>query len=38
MGRAKRGIAKFTVGCWWNGQVVCETEMLCAVRKKDRAA
>ena len=38
MGRSRRGIAKFTGRVLVDGQVVCETEMLCAVRKKDEAA
>ena len=38
MGRAKRGIGKFTARALVGGQVVCETEMMCAVRKKDEAA
>ena len=37
MGRAKRGIAKFTARALVDGQVVCETEMICAVRKSNEA-
>jgi 3-hydroxyacyl-[acyl-carrier-protein] dehydratase len=33
MGRVKRGIGKFTARALVDGQVVCETEMMCAVRK-----
>ena len=38
MGRAKRGIGKFTARALVGGQVVCETEMMCAVRKANEAA
>ncbi len=38
IGRAKRGIAKFTARALVDGQVVCETEMICAVRKPNEAA
>jgi 3-hydroxyacyl-[acyl-carrier-protein] dehydratase len=38
MGRAKRGIAKFTARALVDGQIVCETEMICAVRKPNEAA
>jgi 3-hydroxyacyl-[acyl-carrier-protein] dehydratase len=37
MGRAKRGIGKFTARALVDGQVVCETEMICAVRKASEA-
>ena len=37
MGRVKRGIGKFTARAWVDGQVVCETEMMCAVRKSNEA-
>jgi 3-hydroxyacyl-[acyl-carrier-protein] dehydratase len=33
MDRIKRGVGKFTGRALVDGQVVCETEMLCAVRK-----
>jgi 3-hydroxyacyl-[acyl-carrier-protein] dehydratase len=38
MGRVKRGIGKFTARALVDGQVVCETEMMCAVRKPNEAA
>ena len=38
MGRVKRGIGKFTARALVDGQVVCETEMMCAVRKSNEAA
>jgi 3-hydroxyacyl-[acyl-carrier-protein] dehydratase len=38
MGRVKRSIGKFTGRALVDGQVVCETEMLCAVRKSNEAA
>jgi len=38
MGRVKRGIGKFTARALVDGQVVCETEMMCAVRKSSEAA
>jgi len=38
MGRVKRSIGKFTARALVDGQVVCETEMLCAVRKANEAA
>ena len=38
MGRVKRGIGKFTGRALVDGQVVCETEMMCAVRKSNEAA
>jgi 3-hydroxyacyl-[acyl-carrier-protein] dehydratase len=38
MGRVKRGVGKFTGRALVDGQVVCETEMLCAVRKSNEAA
>jgi 3-hydroxyacyl-[acyl-carrier-protein] dehydratase len=38
MGRVKRSIGKFTARALVDGQVVCETEMLCAVRKASEAA
>jgi 3-hydroxyacyl-[acyl-carrier-protein] dehydratase len=31
--RSKRGVGKFTARALVDGQVVCETEMMCAVRK-----
>jgi 3-hydroxyacyl-[acyl-carrier-protein] dehydratase len=37
MGRVKRGIGKFTARALVEGQVVCETEMMCAVRKSNEA-
>ena len=38
MGRARRGIGKFTARALVDGQVVCETEMICAVRNTNEAA
>ena len=38
MGRARRGIGKFTARARVDGQVVCETEMMCAVRNTNEAA
>jgi 3-hydroxyacyl-[acyl-carrier-protein] dehydratase len=38
IGRVKRGIGKFTGRALVDGQVVCETEMMCAVRKSGEAA
>ena len=38
MGRVKRGIGKFTARALVDGQVVCETEMMCAVRKSSEGA
>ena len=38
MGRVKRGVGKFTGRALVDGQVVCETEMMCAVRKTGEAA
>jgi 3-hydroxyacyl-[acyl-carrier-protein] dehydratase len=38
MGRVKRSIGKFTARALVDGQVVCETEMMCAVRKSNEAA
>jgi len=38
MGRVKRGIGKFTARALVDGQVVCETEMMCAVRKSTEGA
>lgn len=37
MGRTRRGIGKFTGRALVDGQVVCETEMLCAVRNSREA-
>ena len=37
MGRVKRGVGKFTGRALVDGQVVCETEMMCAVRKSTEA-
>jgi 3-hydroxyacyl-[acyl-carrier-protein] dehydratase len=37
MGRVKRGIGKFTARALVDGQVVCETEMMCAVRNTNEA-
>lgn len=37
MGRVKRGVGKFTGRALVDGQVVCETEMMCAVRNKNEA-
>jgi len=37
MGRVKRSIGKFTARALVDGQVVCETEMLCAMRKTNEA-
>jgi 3-hydroxyacyl-[acyl-carrier-protein] dehydratase len=37
MGRARRGIGKFTARALVDGQVVCETEMMCAIRKPNEA-
>lgn len=38
MGRAKRGVGKFTGRALVDGQVVCETEMMCAIRRTGEAA
>jgi 3-hydroxyacyl-[acyl-carrier-protein] dehydratase len=38
MGRSKRGVGKFTARARVDGQIVCETEMLCAFRKRGEAA
>ena len=38
MGRVKRSIGKFTARALVDGQVVCETEMLCAMRNSSGAA
>ena len=38
MGRVKRGVGKFTGRALVDGQVVCETEMMCAVRNTNEAA
>jgi 3-hydroxyacyl-[acyl-carrier-protein] dehydratase len=35
--RSKRGVGKFTARALVDGQVVCETEMMCAVRKSGEA-
>ncbi len=37
MGRVKRGVGKFTGRALVDGQVVCETEMMCAVRNTNEA-
>jgi 3-hydroxyacyl-[acyl-carrier-protein] dehydratase len=37
MGRARRGVGKFTARALVDGQVVCETEMMCAIRKSNEA-
>ena len=37
MGRVKRSIGKFTARALVDGQVVCETEMMCAMRKTNEA-
>ncbi|MGE5160796.1 MAG: 3-hydroxyacyl-ACP dehydratase FabZ [Betaproteobacteria bacterium] len=37
MGRVKRGVGKFTGRALVDGQVVCETEMMCAVRNRSEA-
>ena len=38
MGRVKRGVGKFTARALVEGQIVCETEMMCAVRNTNEAA
>lgn len=38
MGRVKRGVGKFTARALVDGQVVCETEMMCAIRTKGEDA
>jgi 3-hydroxyacyl-[acyl-carrier-protein] dehydratase len=38
MGRSKRGVGKFTARARVDGQIVCETEMLCAFRKRGESA
>ena len=38
MGRSKRGVGKFTARALVDGQVVCETEMMCAIRKPNEAS
>ena len=38
MGRVKRGVGKFTGRALVEGQVVCETEMMCAVRNTNEGA
>jgi 3-hydroxyacyl-[acyl-carrier-protein] dehydratase len=38
MGRAKRGVGKFTGRALVDGQVVCETEMMCAIRRTGEVA
>jgi 3-hydroxyacyl-[acyl-carrier-protein] dehydratase len=38
MGRVKRGVGKFTARALVDGQVVCETEMICAVRNRNEGA
>jgi 3-hydroxyacyl-[acyl-carrier-protein] dehydratase len=37
MGRVKRTVGQFTGRALVDGQVVCETEMLCAIRKGSEA-
>ena len=37
MGRSKRGVGKFTARALVDGQVVCETEMMCAIRSRSEA-
>jgi 3-hydroxyacyl-[acyl-carrier-protein] dehydratase len=37
MGRSKRGVGKFTARALVEGQVVCETEMMCAIRTRGEA-
>jgi 3-hydroxyacyl-[acyl-carrier-protein] dehydratase len=36
--RSKRGVGKFTARALVDGQVVCETEMMCAIRNSGEAA
>jgi 3-hydroxyacyl-[acyl-carrier-protein] dehydratase len=36
--RSKRGVGKFTARALVDGQVVCEAEMMCAIRKSGEAA
>ena len=36
MGRVKRGVGKFTGRALVDGQLVCETEMMCAIRNRTR--
>jgi 3-hydroxyacyl-[acyl-carrier-protein] dehydratase len=38
MGRVKRGVGKFTGRALVDGQLVCEAEMMCAVRNRSEAA
>jgi 3-hydroxyacyl-[acyl-carrier-protein] dehydratase len=38
MGRTKRGVGKFTGRALVDGQVVCETEMMCAIRRTGESA
>ena len=38
MGRTKRGVGKFTGRALVDGQVVCETEMMCAIRRSSESA